>query len=847
MRYFATLDSIRSSKIPTRNFLEDNHSLDMICMRQSARRVLRIAVSLATCACHAQEQPPSFLEKDTPFLRSGLVIAETKNRNRVRRGVIWHLGHDYWACFDPDLLRWAAIWQAEPGKPPLSYDTMASISYPNEKAKAERPPRLWGKILQQTPEALGAVSGNSEAKDPRTHFLMDGKTAVGPLPASLGQWQGISLRGKSTVLLYAVAGTNVEEVCSATAEGQLQRSLRIAAHVAPLRFLLGGAFSVKGNGAIVDGPWLKVAPSKQSQEITLVSGTETSPIPVPMPETAATRPLFSEVLKVPQSLAKTSHPFTIRDFPLPRSLRAIRPVDIAFLASGDAILSTLDGDIWKISDIEGKEISWRRVATGLYEPMAVSIDAQQRIFVLGRDQITELIDRNGDHQIDDFRCVSDAFFQTLHTRDFSTSMCIEKDGSFLIGKGGIDKEGSKEFVEHSTHRGSILRISADGQRIESIAQGLRMPFVGLRSDGAIFASDQQGNEIPSTPIHRILAGKLHYGFSPTNFDHKPLITEPLFYYPYQSNRSAAGFVTTGARAFPDLGESFLQVSWNGRLFPLLTPNQGQSFSWMLPLQLDFPSLKGATHPTSGRLYVTGLGISGYKPTTPRVMGLASVEQSLPFATPISFDVQSNAAIVTFHRALKAEESIAPQTLRLFDIKRTKNYGSGHFLWDQKPGEHHWEAESFALSADRRSLRIHYPLLRRSDVMDLPLRFTSGAHSFVMNLYTRPHHLPVASAKEMKEISHKQVAPLIAGNPDRGKVIFNQYACNGCHSLTDEKLTGPPLQSVATRWKAKDLRESILEPATKIAAGYPPSMPSFKGVIPAQDLEHLIAYLLTLKN
>lgn len=801
-------------------------------------------LSLAVAIGQPASEP--FLEKETPFLRSALVIGETKQPNLVRRGVIIPLGHDHRACFDPDLLRWAAIWHTAPGKPPLSYDTMASISYPNEKAKAEKPPVLLGKLLQQTPEVLGAMTGAGAAKDPRAHRLTDGKTPVGPLPSSLGKWQGLSLRGSTVVLLYQVAGTHVEEVMSASASGQLQRSLRLAPHRESLYFLLGGAFSVKSSGAKISGEWLEIAPSTQYQEITLFSGTDVPATLLRVPAPQAATPVFPEVRKVPASPTKTDAPFTVRDIAFPHSARAIRPVDIAFLANGDAILSTLDGDVWKISGIEGKEATWRRIATGLYEPMAVAVDAQQRMFVLGRDQITELIDRNGDHHIDDFRCASDAFFQTLHTRDFSTSLCIEKDGSFLIAKGGIDKEGGKGFVEHSTHRGAILRISPDGQHVSSIAQGLRMPFVGLRADGAIFASDQQGNEIPSTPIHRILAGKLHYGFSPTNFDKKPQITEPLLYYPYQTNRSAAGFATTAAKAFPDLGETFVQVSWNGRLFPVLTPTRGQPFSWMLPLQLDFPSLKGATHPQSGRLYLTGLGISGYLPTTPRIMGLAAVEQTSSFVAPVSLEIKKNAVIVTFHRALKADESITPGTLRLFNIKRTKSYGSGHFRWDTKPGEQQMAAQSFALSSDRRTLRIEYPLLRRSDVMDLPLQFANAQHTFALHLFSRPHHLPKATAEEMRELAEQKSAPLVAGDAVQGKRIFTQFGCNGCHSLAGEKLTGPPLQDVATRLKVAELRQSILEPAAKIATGYPPSMPSFQGVIPAQDLEHLLAYLQTLK-
>jgi cytochrome c551/c552 len=820
----------------------------MLFLKRGILFVAWAALHLSVPA-QGQKNPPisdsTFLEKETPFLRSALVIGDAKKTNRVRRGVIHPLGHDHWACFDPDLLRWAAVWRAEDGQAPVTYDTMAAISYPDAKAKAEKPPSLRGNILFETEEIAGVSVGKPSSSDPRTQFLIDGKTPVGPLPPAMGRFHGIALRGKNVIIIYQISDAIIEETLNADAQGIIQRALRISPHQQMLHLALGNMkFQNASKDAKIRGNVLEIAASSRSIEVLLSTGALGS---LRVPASQAATASFPEKLKLKNPGAKVVAPFSLRDFSMPKSSRAIRPVDIAFFANGDAIASTLDGDIWRISGLDDEESSWQRIATGLYEPMAVAIDAKQRLFVLGRDQITELIDSDGDHHTDVFRCASDAFTQSLHTRDFSTSMCIENDGSFLIAKGGIDKEGGKTFVEHDRHRGSILRISADGQTITAIAQGLRMPFVGLRHDGAVFASDQQGNEIPSTPIHQILLGKKHYGFSPTNFDNIPTITEPLFYYPYQSNRSAAGFATTSAKAFPDLGELFLQVSWNGRLFPVVTPRSGQAFSWMLPLQLDFPSLKAATHPKSGRLYVTGLGISGYIPTTPKTMGLASIEASGSFPSPVALDVSPDAITVQFHRTLKNDESFTPANLRLFNIKRTRNYGSGHFLWNQKPGEHHLAAKSFALSADRRSLRIEYPVLRRSEVMDLELTFTSASQSFPLHLNSRPHHLPVASSADLQEVLEKADAVIIPGDATQGKVVFTRYGCNGCHSLTGEKLTGPPLQHVASRMSAVELRQSILEPAAKIATGYPPSMPSFKGVIPAQDLEHLLAYLLTLKK
>jgi cytochrome c oxidase subunit 2 len=44
-----------------------------------------------------------------------------------------------------------------------------------------------------------------------------------------------------------------------------------------------------------------------------------------------------------------------------------------------------------------------------------------------------------------------------------------------------------------------------------------------------------------------------------------------------------------------------------------------------------------------------------------------------------------------------------------------------------------------------------------------------------------------------------------------------------------------------------LRESILEPNTKIVAGYPPIMPTFQGQVSEEGLLHLIAYIRSLSG
>jgi cytochrome c oxidase subunit 2 len=90
---------------------------------------------------------------------------------------------------------------------------------------------------------------------------------------------------------------------------------------------------------------------------------------------------------------------------------------------------------------------------------------------------------------------------------------------------------------------------------------------------------------------------------------------------------------------------------------------------------------------------------------------------------------------------------------------------------------------------------------------------------------------------------------------RGRALFVKYNCCGCHDQP-AAVHAPPLGQLAggivplrdNRFVTADdayLRDSILQPAKDVVAGYDPIMPSYQGVIPDADLLDLIAYLKSL--
>lgn len=103
----------------------------------------------------------------------------------------------------------------------------------------------------------------------------------------------------------------------------------------------------------------------------------------------------------------------------------------------------------------------------------------------------------------------------------------------------------------------------------------------------------------------------------------------------------------------------------------------------------------------------------------------------------------------------------------------------------------------------------------------------------------------------------------SGEPEAGKILFQRGpgggvpACASCHSTeASEVIIGPSLAGVVSRagerkqgMSAEDyLRESVLNPNAYVVEGFSKGImyQKFKDVLSQEDVDNLIAYLLTLK-
>ena len=83
---------------------------------------------------------------------------------------------------------------------------------------------------------------------------------------------------------------------------------------------------------------------------------------------------------------------------------------------------------------------------------------------------------------------------------------------------------------------------------------------------------------------------------------------------------------------------------------------------------------------------------------------------------------------------------------------------------------------------------------------------------------------------------------------QGEKLFADQKCGLCHSIGDKGNKKGPLDGVATKLKADEIREWLTDAkgmTVKMKAARKPPMKAY--TLPKEDVESLAAYLMTLKK
>src|SRR6185369_14062316 len=126
-----------------------------------------------------------------------------------------------------------------------------------------------------------------------------------------------------------------------------------------------------------------------------------------------------------------------------------------FFANGDLAVCTAHGDVWIVSGVDDKlqKLTWKRFATGLYQPLGLKV-VDGKVVVLERGQLTRLHDLNNDGEADFYECISNAWDTGAGEHSYDTCLETDPQGNFYFFKTG-DTE--------TPTGGCLMRVTADGK------------------------------------------------------------------------------------------------------------------------------------------------------------------------------------------------------------------------------------------------------------------------------------------------------------------------------------------------------------------------------------------------
>lgn len=856
-----------------------------------------------------------WVEPDFPFF-SSVVDARAAGLghpdNLSPRALVLNLGGGCWAAFDTDLLRVAAIWNGQG----LSANALApgSNNRPDKKSPGGQTP---------APQPLGTVwiangiypgwqSGERpQFVDPREPAPSPEEVGRGPIPERMGRFDAVRLIKNGVTLEYTVERTAIAESVTASSGPTVTRHFRIAASDAPLTVVLGSpaagteialAGTTPADGITLaqyspDGTevrsanaapamWVARVPAHRSQfEFSVVlaarkteagnANTASGPI-----AGDRTGPRWGREITTRITPSRSAAAFVVDDVALPVDnpwRRNVRPGDIQFLSDGTGVLVTLDGDVWLVRGLhESAGVArWRRFTSGLHEPLTVAIRDDQ-IYAFDRNGIWRLRDTDGDGEADVHELFSNAFAQTADMREFPSTLRAAPKGEFVIAKGG------QEATTIGKHNGSILRIAADGRSSTVLGYGFRQPNLSVNPrTGLVLASDQQGNYVPSTPLH-IVRDHQFYGFLSDKLPREVYpapIAEPLTWIPHAANASALSQVWLyGARMGP-LTDALVHIGFNNpEIFRVLIDERTgrmQAAVVSVTRDFDFPTLNGSVNPADGQLYLTGFQIFGWGTTATRMAGLGRVRYTgAEFTGPREVVPMQSGILLRFDVALDADAAASPDNFSItsWHYKRTYNYGSPQFKADGSNGIDRLAPSHAYVSSDRKAVFVAIPGM--VPVMQMRVAWslqTASGHAFQESAYFTPYQLArFDPSKEgfgnltvdltPRPIAAQQSTPL---SIEEGRRLSQLYGCAACHATTINAPTGlgPTWKGLygsqrsyakgVLRATADDayLRESIFEPTAKVVTGYErgeAGMPSYAGVLNDAQIASIVLFIRSLQ-
>ena len=132
------------------------------------------------------------------------------------------------------------------------------------------------------------------------------------------------------------------------------------------------------------------------------------------------------------------------------------------------------------------------------------------------------------------------------------------------------------------------------------------------------------------------------------------------------------------------------------------------------------------------------------------------------------------------------------------------------------------------------------------------QYCGASHSYMWTA------VKVVTPDEFKQWMNDAADPSKGKTPEEfGAIVYSKRGCNACHKVDGVKSIGPSWKGIWEKTEALAdgksvkvdeayLKQSMLDPASQVVAGFQPVMPVYKGVLSDKEVDAVIAYIRSLK-
>ena len=217
--------------------------------------------------------------------------------------------------------------------------------------------------------------------------------------------------------------------------------------------------------------------------------------------------------------------------PVTRGVPLWNPTAVKVADDGTVFVANYPGQIVRLVDSDGDGLEDTAVLfadirrDGLRHATSLALRGRE-VFVATATEIRVYVDTDGDGVADQSRTFFKDFPCSTDTADWTFGLTFDRAG-WLNFSLSTDSYNATPAPDPERLRGSLIKVSPDGSRMERVATGLRYPYgMAMNAGGDLFFSDNSGGGNPTEEINLVRAGA-YYGHNPDKWPGHPPATPPL--------------------------------------------------------------------------------------------------------------------------------------------------------------------------------------------------------------------------------------------------------------------------------------------------------------------------------